>query len=84
MDEEVKSSDTESEIDSTCQTPRLSASPTRSIDDEEPERRDTVPIDIPSRPGVQRRLSTYQHTPLDVERGRSARKLRNSRALNSL
>ncbi|CAG8610415.1 12247_t:CDS:2 [Acaulospora colombiana] len=85
MDEDDEErSDIESGNDSTTPTPRFSASPTRSLDEEEPERRDTVPISIPSRPGAQRRLSTYQHTPLDVERGRSARNLRNSRGLNSL
>ncbi|PVG01894.1 hypothetical protein CPB86DRAFT_698295 [Serendipita vermifera] len=85
MDEDgEESSDFESGSDSTSPTPRLPTSPTRSLDEEDPERRDTVPIAIPSRPGIQRRISTYQHTPLDVERGRSARKLRNSRGVNSL
>ncbi|KAG8858118.1 hypothetical protein FRB91_010335 [Serendipita sp. 411] len=55
-------------------------------EDEEGERLggDSSPIPIPSRPGFDRRLSTYQNTLMDVERGRSARRLRNSKPRESL
>ncbi|PVF97617.1 MFS general substrate transporter [Serendipita vermifera] len=83
MDEDAEQrSGVKSEDDGTSPTPHLSVSPTGSLDEEGVERRGIVPRSRPPRPGAQRRMSTYQHTPLDVERGRSARKLRNSRGFS--
>jgi len=70
--------DTESEHESDMGTPR---EPTPRIttlsDEEESERHDAAPMPIPARPNARKRFSTYQHTPMDVDRGRSTRKLRN-------
>ena len=55
------------------------ASPRTATPSSEDSERDANPITIPSRPAFGRRLSTYQNTPMDVDRGRSARRLRNPR-----
>lgn len=68
---------------------RRRTSPSRRLidfaDEEEAERAhgDSTPIPIPGRPTFNR-LTTFQNTPMDVERGRSARKLRNSKPRDSI
>lgn len=77
----------ESAIESDQDDDRISnqTSPrTATPSSEESERHDTSPITIPSRPMLTRRLSTYQNTPMDVDRGRSARRLRNPRPRGSV
>lgn len=84
MDDDGKDTDdTETDSDSDSEeaerpTPRT-ATPSEVDLEEATERIRVAPIAVPSRPAFGRRLSAYQNTPLDVERGRSARQLRNSR-----
>lgn len=78
-DTEDTDDDSDAENETERPTPRT-VTPSE-VDSEEASGRahiSVAPIAVPTRPVFGRRLSAYQNTPLDVERGRPARKLRNS------